>query len=86
MRPAIAFDGQPVAWLHRTAAPTIGSIFAPDPMQKLPFELGMGLTNMPLDMPNVRAENPQAQVVHKTGEIAVFAAHLCKRDCRAAGS
>ena len=55
-------------------------------MQKLPFELGMGLTNMPLDMPNVRAENPQAQVVNKAGEIAVFAAHLCKRDCRAAGS
>lgn len=53
-------QGKAVAWLHRTAAPTIGSIFAPDPKQKLPFELGMGLTNMPLDIPNVRAENPQA--------------------------
>lgn len=53
-------QGRAVAWLHRTAAPTIGSIFAPDPKQKLPFELGMGLTNMPLDIPNVRAENPQA--------------------------
>lgn len=52
-------DGNPVAWLHRTAAPTIGSIFAPDATEKLPFELGMGLTNMPLDIPNVRAENPQ---------------------------
>ncbi len=53
-------QGKAVAWLHRTAAPTIGSIFAPDPKEKLPFELGMGLTNMPLDIPNVRAENPQA--------------------------
>ncbi|QDA36557.1 xanthine dehydrogenase family protein molybdopterin-binding subunit (plasmid) [Paracoccus liaowanqingii] len=53
-------DGKAVAWLHRTAAPTIGSIFAPDPKEKLPFELGMGLTNMPLDIANVRAENPQA--------------------------
>ena len=53
-------DGAPVAWLHRTAAPTIGSIFAPDPEQKLPFELGMGLLNMPLAIENVRAENPQA--------------------------
>ena len=52
--------GKPVAWLHRTAAPTIGSIFAPDPMQKLPFELGMGLLNMPLAIENVRAENPEA--------------------------
>ncbi|WP_405403277.1 molybdopterin cofactor-binding domain-containing protein [Paracoccus sp. Ld10] len=53
-------QGKAIAWLHRTAAPTIGSIFVPDPKQKLPFELGMGLTNMPLDIPNVRAENPQA--------------------------
>ena len=30
------------AWLHRTAAPTIGSIFAPDAKHELPFELGMG--------------------------------------------
>ncbi|MBM3604040.1 MAG: xanthine dehydrogenase family protein molybdopterin-binding subunit [Alphaproteobacteria bacterium] len=60
-------QGRPVAWLHRTAAPTIGSIFAPDPQQKLPFELGMGLTNMPLDIPNVRAENPQAQAHARIG-------------------
>ena len=53
-------DGAPVAWLHRTAAPTIGSIFAPDPKHKLPFELGMGLLNMPLAIENVRAENPEA--------------------------
>ncbi|WP_410219348.1 molybdopterin cofactor-binding domain-containing protein, partial [Paracoccus sp. (in: a-proteobacteria)] len=54
-------------WLHRTAAPTIGSIFAPDPKEKLPFELGMGLTNMPLDIPNVRAENPQAPAHTRIG-------------------
>ena len=52
--------GRPVAWLHRTAAPTIGSIFAPDAERKLPFELGMGLLNMPLAIDNVRAENPAA--------------------------
>ena len=52
--------GRPVAWLHRTAAPTIGSIFAPDPKHQLPFELGMGLLNMPLAIDNIRAENPEA--------------------------
>ncbi|HEY0572123.1 MAG TPA: xanthine dehydrogenase family protein molybdopterin-binding subunit [Enterovirga sp.] len=52
--------GMPVAWLHRSAAPTIGSIFAPDPKHELPFELGMGLVNMPLAVPNVRLENPEA--------------------------
>ncbi|WP_299817998.1 xanthine dehydrogenase family protein molybdopterin-binding subunit [uncultured Jannaschia sp.] len=60
MQAGLGEDGAPVAWLHRTAAPTIGSIFAPDPMQKLPFELGMGLLNMPLAIENVRAENPEA--------------------------
>lgn len=60
-------DGRPVAWRHRTAAPTIGSIFAPDPKQKLPFELGMGLLNMPLAIPNVRAENPEAQAHVRIG-------------------
>ena len=52
--------GMPVAWLHRSAAPTIGSIFAPDPKHELPFELGMGLTNLPFALPNVRLENPEA--------------------------
>lgn len=52
--------GRPVAWLHRSVAPTIGSIFAPDPKHELPFELGMGLTNTPFDLPNYRAENPEA--------------------------
>jgi isoquinoline 1-oxidoreductase beta subunit len=53
-------SGKPVAWLHRSAAPTIGSIFAPDPKHELPFELGMGLVNTPFVIPNIRAENPEA--------------------------
>ncbi|WP_370158907.1 xanthine dehydrogenase family protein molybdopterin-binding subunit [Limimaricola soesokkakensis] len=60
-------SGKTVAWRHRTAAPTIGSIFAPDPAQKLPFELGMGLLNMPLAVENIRAENPEAQAHVRIG-------------------
>ena len=52
--------GMPVAWLHRSVAPTIGSIFAPDPKHELPFELGMGLVNNPLNIKNIRLENPAA--------------------------
>ncbi len=52
--------GMPVAWLHRSAAPTIGSTFAPDPKHELPFELGMGLVNNPFAIPNMRMENPEA--------------------------
>ena len=53
-------NGMPVAILHRTVAPTIGSIFAPDPQEQLPFELGMGVTNVPLNVAAYRAENPPA--------------------------
>ena len=50
--------GMPIAWLHRSAAPTIGSIFAAGADHEMPFELGMGLVNMPYAIPNVRMENP----------------------------
>ncbi|MBL6455396.1 xanthine dehydrogenase family protein molybdopterin-binding subunit [Belnapia sp. T6] len=53
-------DGKPVAWLHRSVAPTIGSIFAPDPKHELPLELGMGMVNLPFPIPNIRMENPEA--------------------------
>jgi isoquinoline 1-oxidoreductase subunit beta len=60
-------SGKPVAWLHRSAAPTIGSIFAPDPKHEMPFELGMGLVNTPFVIPNIRAENPEAQAHVRIG-------------------
>jgi isoquinoline 1-oxidoreductase beta subunit len=34
--------GRVTAWLQRAAEPTILSIFAPDPRQLAPFELGWG--------------------------------------------
>ncbi|WP_119299524.1 xanthine dehydrogenase family protein molybdopterin-binding subunit [Dongia deserti] len=60
-------SGKPVAWLHRSAAPTILSIFAPDPKQEADFELAMGLIDMPFDIPNVRVENPQAAAHTRIG-------------------
>ena len=59
--------GMPVAWLHRSVAPTIGSIFAPDPKHELPFELGMGLVNNPLALKNLRFENPEASAHTRIG-------------------
>jgi isoquinoline 1-oxidoreductase beta subunit len=59
--------GKPVAWLHRTVAPTIQSIFAPDPKHEGPFELAMGAVDMPFAIPNVRVENPQAEAHTRIG-------------------
>jgi isoquinoline 1-oxidoreductase subunit beta len=53
-------QGQPVAWMHRTAAPTIMSTFVPDARQEANWELGMGVINVPFAIPNVRIENPEA--------------------------
>ncbi|TCZ64811.1 xanthine dehydrogenase family protein molybdopterin-binding subunit [Roseicella aquatilis] len=53
-------DGKPVAWLHRSAAPSIGALFVPDPKHELPLELGMGFVNTPFAVPNIRMENPEA--------------------------
>ncbi|WP_158807378.1 xanthine dehydrogenase family protein molybdopterin-binding subunit [Beijerinckia sp. L45] len=52
--------GMPTAWLHRSVAPTIGSIFVAGAENELPFELGMGLVNTPFAIPNMRMENPAA--------------------------
>lgn len=52
--------GKPVAWLHRTAFPAIGSTFAPNTNYAAPFELGMGVTDLPFDIPNLRTENCEA--------------------------
>jgi isoquinoline 1-oxidoreductase beta subunit len=53
-------QGKTTAWLHRSVAPTIVSIFAPDPQHEASFETGMGLINVPFNVANLRIENPAA--------------------------
>lgn len=60
-------DGKPVAWLHRSVAPTLMALFMPDPKQESEIEIGMGLANVPFAVPNVRIENPEAPVHTRVG-------------------
>ena len=53
-------QGKPVAWLHRSVAPTILSTFNAEAKNEMPIELGMGVINVPFAIPNVRIENPEA--------------------------
>jgi isoquinoline 1-oxidoreductase beta subunit len=53
-------NGKVVAWRHRSVAPTILSIFKADQTHEAPFELGMGLVDVPFDIPNLRCENGEA--------------------------
>ncbi|MCX4189692.1 xanthine dehydrogenase family protein molybdopterin-binding subunit [Methylophaga sp. OBS3] len=53
-------NGKVTGWLHRTAAPSIVSTFDDSVKVKMPFELGMGVVNVPFAIDNVRIENPEA--------------------------
>jgi isoquinoline 1-oxidoreductase subunit beta len=57
---ALDAKGMPVAWLHRSAAPTIMSTFVPGAKDEANWELGMGVINVPFAIPNIRIENPDA--------------------------
>jgi len=64
---ALDESGTPIAWLHRSVAPSIRSIFGLDPQHEAPFERGMGLVNVPFLIPNLRIENPAAQAHTRIG-------------------
>jgi isoquinoline 1-oxidoreductase beta subunit len=60
-------QGKPVAWLHRTVAPSIGSTFGPDSKHQMSLELGMGVINVPFAIANLRIENPEAEAHTRIG-------------------
>jgi isoquinoline 1-oxidoreductase beta subunit len=53
--------GMPTAWLQRSVFPPIVSTFAPNMTYGAPFEVGMGWTDLPFNVPNHRAENGPAK-------------------------
>lgn len=53
-------NGKPIAWLHRTVAPSISATFAPDMTYESALELGMGVVDTPFLVPNMRMENGEA--------------------------
>ncbi len=60
MKAALGPDGKPTAWLQRTVFPPIGSTFDPAANYSAPDELGLGFTDIPFSVPNLRAENGPA--------------------------
>ena len=47
-------SGKVIAWRHRSVAPTIYSTFAANAVHAAPFELGMGLIDMPFEIANIQ--------------------------------
>lgn len=67
MEAALDKSGKPTAWLHRTAAPTIGALFSPGAKMQLPFELGMSAVNIPFAIPDFRVEVPEVEAMTRVG-------------------
>jgi len=60
-------SGKVIAWRHRSVAPTIASTFEPNAVHEAPFELGMGLIDMPFEIANISCENPEAAAHTRIG-------------------
>ena len=59
--------GKPTAWLHRSAFQPIASTFDGNAKYPLPLELDLGLTDLPYDIANIRAENGPADANVRIG-------------------
>ena len=59
--------GRVTGLLYRTAAPSISSIFGPDPRHEGAGELGMGASDLPFDIKAMRLENPAATAHTRIG-------------------
>jgi isoquinoline 1-oxidoreductase beta subunit len=66
MKAALTDDGKPVALLARAAYPPIGSTFGDTDMPSA-GELGMGLTDIPFAVPNLRVEGCAAKAKARIG-------------------
>src|SRR5215510_1599333 len=60
-------NGKVIAWRHRSVAPSIASTFKANTVQEAPFELGMGLVDMPFEIANIQCENPEATAHTRIG-------------------
>src|SRR6202166_4084980 len=56
-----------IAWRHRSVAPSIASTFEAGTVHAAPFELGMGLVDMPFEIANIQCENPEAAAHTRVG-------------------
>ncbi|MBM3762474.1 MAG: xanthine dehydrogenase family protein molybdopterin-binding subunit [Acidobacteria bacterium] len=57
MKAGMDANGKLNSWLFRSAFPPIASTFAPGMQYGAEFEVGMGLNELPYDIPNIRGEN-----------------------------
>jgi isoquinoline 1-oxidoreductase beta subunit len=67
MKAAVDAKGKPTAWLQRSVFPPIGSTFDVSVTSGGPDDLQQGWTDIPFDIPNLRAENGSAKAHVRIG-------------------
>ncbi len=67
LKAAVDDKGMPTAWLQRTVYPPIGSTFDANATYSDAGELGLGWTDVPFAIPNLRAENGSANAHVRIG-------------------
>ena len=60
-------QGRPTTWLHRTAAPSILSLFVEGGKGQMDLEAGMTAINVPYDIPNLRLEGAEVEAHARIG-------------------
>ena len=67
MRAAVDDKGMPTAWLQRSAFPSLMRTFDTSVTHGSGLEMGLGFTDVPYDVPNLRVENGAADVHVRIG-------------------
>ena len=88
MKAALGGNGMPTAWLQRSVFPSIGTTFNVDATAAGAGELQQGWTDLPFDIPNMRAENAGAAAHVRIGWLRsvaniyhAFAAQSFANEC-----
>ncbi len=69
LKAGVDAQGMPVAWLHRSAFPSIGTTFDAATAHPQTWELAMGASNVPFDIPHLRCEAGAAQAHVRIGWV-----------------
>lgn len=67
MEAVVNAQGRPTTWLHRTAAPSILSLFVEGGKGQMDLEAGMTAINVPYDIPNLRLEGAEVEAHARIG-------------------
>lgn len=67
MKALVDKGGKPSAWLQRSAFPSLFRTFDPNQKNGSDLEMGLGFTDMPYDVPNIRVESGHGEPHFRVG-------------------